>query len=472
MTDARLQFLGAAGTVTGSRFLVRSRSATVLVDAGLFQGLRAARRSNWEPFPVAPNTIDAVVLTHAHIDHSGWLPRLVREGFSGTIYATRETVELCDILLRDSAHIHEEQARFANERGFSKHNPALPLYTADDAEATLPLFMPAPFNEQFTVAEGIVATLVPAGHILGSASVHLDIDNGEHTLLVSGDLGRGDHPLIPGPLPAPAARTVLIESTYGDGLHGTSERDDEALAEAISSAARRGGSVLIPAFAVDRTETILLVLQRLMTDGRIPRIPVFADSPMALSVLDVYRAALSRGEAAVVHSTDVDFDPGGGLRSCRTVAESMAISDHVGPSIVISASGMASGGRVLHHLKRMLPDPRNVVILCGFQAAGTRGRSLQDGADHVRMFGLEVAVRADVVQLDSMSVHADADDLVAWIDRLPTPPEHVHVVHGEPDASRALAQRLQRQLGVDASVPAQFDEVDLGAPALSQPDVR
>lgn len=469
---AHLRFLGAAGTVTGSRFIVRSASATVLVDAGLFQGLRELRRSNWEPFPIPPSTIDAVVLTHAHIDHSGWLPGLVRDGFSGPIHATRETIELCKILLPDSAHIHEEQARFANERGFSKHQPALPLYTTADAEAALPLFTPARFDEPFTAAEGIVATLVPAGHILGSASVHLDIDGGEHTVLVSGDLGRGDHPIVPGPNPAPAAHTVLIESTYGDGLHGTSEHDDEVMAAAISSAARRGGSVIIPAFAVDRTETVLLAIQRLMADGRVPLIPVFADSPMALSVLDVYRAAMERGDMAVVRSASVDFDPGGGLRACRTVAESMAISDHIGPAIIISASGMATGGRVLHHLKRMLPDPRNVVILCGFQAAGTRGRALQDGADHLRMFGLDVAVRADVVQLDSMSVHGDADDLVAWIDRLPERPEHVYVVHGEPDASSALARRLQQQLGLQASVPAQLDEVDLGPAVAPQPDLN
>lgn len=463
MSQISIEFLGAAGTVTGSRFLVRFGSQTVLVDAGLFQGLRHLRRSNWEPFPVDPASIDAVVLTHAHIDHSGWLPALVRDGFSGSIHATQETIELCNILLPDSAHLHEEQARFANERGFSKHRPALPLYTAADAQATLPLFVASRFGAATRVTESIVATFVPAGHILGSASVHLDIDAGAHTILISGDLGRGDHPLIPGPGRPPAARTVLVESTYGDELHGSLD-DDEALMErSIRATVGRGGSVLIPAFAVDRTELILILLQRLMADGRIPEIPVFADSPMALSVLDVYRAAMQGGDPEVAHQGSIDFDPGGGLTACHTVAQSMAISDHVGPAIIISASGMATGGRVLHHLKRMLPDPRNTVVLCGFQAAGTRGRSLADGAKELRMFGREIAVRCDVVQLRSMSVHADSNELLSWIQELPERPEHVYAVHGEASASAALVERLQRDLGLEASVPLHLDRVELAS---------
>ena len=461
MTAPRLQFLGAAGTVTGSRFVVEYDGHRIMVDAGLFQGLRRLRRSNWDPFPVDPHTIDAVVLTHAHIDHSGWLPGLVRDGFHGPIHATRRTCDLCKILLPDSAHIHEEQARFANERGFSRHHPALPLYTTADAEAALPLLSPAPYGEPFRVTDAITATLVPAGHILGSASVHLDIDDGKYGLLVSGDLGRGDHPLLRGPGTPPAASTVLVESTYGDSTHGTADEDEQAVADAIGAAAARGGSIVIPAFAVDRTELLLLMLQRLMREQRIPTLPVFADSPMALSVLDVYRAELG---------DDIDFDPGGGLRECRTVEQSMAIADHVGPAIIISASGMATGGRVLHHLKRMLPDPRNAVILCGFQAAGTRGRSLADGARKVRMHGRDIPVRCSVTQLTSMSVHADADGLVSWVDKLVERPDHVYIVHGEPSASAALSVRLRSELGLDATVPAQFDEVALDGPA-SEADV-
>jgi metallo-beta-lactamase family protein len=456
VTRPRLRFLGAANTVTGSRFVVEHDGHRVMVDAGLFQGLRHLRRSNWDPFPVDPKTIDAVVLTHAHIDHSGWLPGLVRDGFSGPIHATRRTCDLCRILLPDSAHIHEEQARFANERGFSRHHPALPLYTTADAEAALPLLSPAPYDEPFRVTDAITATLVPAGHILGSASVHLDLDHGGYGLLFSGDLGRGDHPLLRGPGTPPAANTVLVESTYGDSIHGSADDDERAVAEAISRAAARGGSVVIPAFAVDRTELLLLLLQRLMRDQRIPTLPVFADSPMALSVLDVYRAELG---------DEIDFDPGGGLRECRSVEQSMAIADHIGPAIIISASGMATGGRVLHHLARLLPDPRNAVILCGFQAAGTRGRALADGAQTIRMHGRDIPVRCSVTQLTSMSVHADADGLVAWVDELPERPDHVYVVHGEPHASAALSARLRTELGLEASVPAQFDEVELDGPA-------
>lgn len=468
-----LQFLGATGTVTGSRFVVRTNRATVLVDAGLFQGTKRDRLANWEPFPVDPATIDAVVLTHAHIDHSGWLPGLARDGYEGPVFATTATCELCEILLPDAAHIQEEQARFANERGFSKHHPALALYTSEDAEAAVTLLEGVRFDTPVEVADGVVARFIPAGHILGSASVHLTItDTDAHghesttTLLVSGDLGRGDHPLIPGPMTPPAARTVLVESTYGDSLHPDESDEIEGFADVVNRTAKRGGIVLIPAFAVDRTEVLLTVLRELMSSGRVPHLPVYVDSPMALRVLDVYRSAMRTADPLECHPIPADadpiemFDPGGGLYECPTVEDSKSLNELTAPAIIISASGMATGGRVLHHLARLLPDHRNSVVLCGFQAAGTRGRSLADGARNVKMLGRYVPVRAEVTVLRSLSVHADADGLHDWVVGLPAAPDAVFIVHGEPEASEALAVRLVES-DVNAVIPARFELVRL-----------
>ena len=464
-----LEFLGAARTVTGSRFLVRTSAATVLVDAGLFQGRKSDRLANWEPFPVDPATIDAVVLTHAHIDHSGWLPGLVRDGFDGPIVCTPRTRDLCAILLPDAAHIQEEQARFTNERGFGKHHPALPLYDGEDAAATMPLFRSVPFGVDIGVAPGVVARLVPAGHILGSASAHLTITDDDTdeptTLLVSGDLGRGTHPLVPGPGTPPPADTVLVESTYGDSVHPDDADEIEEFADVVRRTAARGGIVLIPAFAVDRTEVLLVVLHELMESARVPTLPVFVDSPMALRVLDVYRDAMRAGDPEVCRSPlpdgeEFSFDPGGGLHECPTVEDSKSLNALTAPAIIISASGMASGGRVLHHLSRLLPHHRNSVVLCGFQAAGTRGRQLADGTRSVKMLGRYVPVRAEIDVLRSLSVHADADELTAWVHGVPGEPRTVFVVHGEFDASDALAERLVAD-GLHAVVPRQFERVRL-----------
>jgi metallo-beta-lactamase family protein len=461
-----LEFLGAARTVTGSRFLVRTDLATVLVDAGLFQGLKADRLANWEPFPIDPAEIDAVVLTHAHIDHSGWLPGLVRDGFDGPIFATAATRDLCAVLLPDAGHLQEEQARFTNERGFGKHHPALPLYTQDDALAALPQFRAVEFETATQVADGVVARLIPAGHILGSSSVHLTLADADETttLLVSGDVGRGDHPLVPGPGVPPAADTVLVESTYGASLHPPRGQEIEALADLLTRTAARGGVVLIPAFAVDRTEVLLTVLREVMTSGAAPTVPVFVDSPMALHVLDLYRAAMGADDPHLSHPGHPDdFDPGGGLYECHSVEESKSLNELTAPAIIISASGMASGGRVLHHLARLLPQHRNSIVLCGFQAAGTRGRSLADGARSVRMLGRDVPVRADVMTLNSLSVHADAGELRAWIGRLPQPPGTIYVVHGEATASESLASQLGAD-GLTAVAPHQFERVRLRSP--------
>ncbi len=450
MTSPTLQFLGAAGTVTGSRFLVRSGDAQVMVDAGLYQGLAEMRRRNWEPFPIEPATIDSVVLTHAHLDHSGYLPRLVREGFTGPIWCTAETADLAMIVLRDSARVQEEDADYANRAGFSKHRPALPLYGEMDVRRTEHQFRRLAYRTRFDAAPGLGATLRSAGHILGSATVLLETA-GTRTLF-SGDLGRPQHALVPPREDPPAADTVVVESTYGDRSHPPAE--GAVLADAVNRTIARGGSVLIPAFAVDRTELVLVKLGRLMQEAAIPRVPVHVDSPMALAALEVYAAAIPELS---------DDQPFGlpGLRVARSVAESEALNAPDRPCIVISASGMATGGRVIHHLKHQLPDRRNCVVLTGYQAAGTRGRALVEGAREVKIHGRHVPVRAEVVMDDAFSVHADADEILEWLRLLPEPPRSVYVVHGEPQASRAFAARIRDDLDWCAVVPRQGERVRL-----------
>jgi metallo-beta-lactamase family protein len=459
-----ITFLGGTGTVTGSRFLVDTGRARVLVDCGLFQGLKELRRRNWAPFPVAPEGIDAVVLTHAHVDHTGYLPALVRDGFRGPVVATPGTVGLCRVLLLDAAHLQEEEARFANQAGYSKHRPALPLYTTQDAEHALLLLEPVHEGVRRNLAPGVDVELQPAGHILGSASVLLHLDGPPaRRLLVSGDLGRDAHPLFLPPPPPPAADAVLVESTYGDRAHPDTEAGIEALASVVRRTAERGGSVVVPSFAVDRTEVVLHVLRRLRAEGRIPDLPVYADSPMALTVLAQYRRAVAHRDPTlrpeILDGPD-PFDPGN-LHECHSVDESKALNDLVVPSIIISASGMATGGRVLHHLARRLPDPRHSVVLPGFQAAGTRGRALADGAAALKLLGQYVPVRAEVAVIEAFSVHADADELVDWLGRAPEPPELTCCVHGEPEAAAALRDRIAGELHRLAVVPDHGERVRL-----------
>ena len=454
-----LRFLGATGTVTGSRFLIDTGTARVLVDCGLFQGLKDLRLRNWRAWPIDPASIDAVALTHAHLDHSGYLPALVRAGFRGPIYATSGTASLCRIVLPDSGHVQEEDAADANRWGYSKHSPALPLYTEADAERALEQIVAVPFNAGVNLADGVRATFRPAGHILGAASLAIELDGAApRAVAFSGDLGRPSHPLLCPPVPPTAADIVIIESTYGDRCH-----DDAAsmqrFEDALRRTAERGGATVIPSFAVDRTEVILFHLRRLMADGRVPRVPVYVDSPMALATLAVYRDAIAAG-APDVQPIARGADPFdcGTLREAHTVRESMAINEQRGPAVIISASGMATGGRVLHHLSHRLPDERNTVILPGFQAAGTRGRSLLDGATALKMLGRYVPVRAEIVNVPAFSVHADQRELLAWLRAAPRAPEVVYVVHGEPAASTALQQAIAGQLGWLAAVP-RCDEV-------------
>ncbi len=458
MTRPTLTFFGAVGTVTGSRFLVEGESGRILVDAGLFQGLPDLRRRNWEEPDLDPARLAAVVLTHAHLDHSGYLPRLVRSGFTGRIVCTGPTADLAAIVLRDSAHLQEEDAFYANAHGFSKHRPALPLYDSADVERTVPLFDPVPYGETTALAPGITVTLRPAGHILGSATATVEVDGSR--VLFSGDLGRPHRPLLLPPADPPAVDVVVVESTYGDRDHPPP--DDELLAAAVRRTVTRGGTVLIPAFAVDRTELVLLELDRLRRAGRIPELPLYVDSPMALEALAVYRRASRHPEGLLREGrAGRDLLDITGLHAVRDAGESTRLNLPTYPCILISASGMASGGRVVHHLRHQLPDHRNTVVLTGYQAAGTRGRQLLDGARQVKMHGRYVPVHAEVVQIPDFSVHADGGEIVAWLGRTPRPPHTVYVVHGEPRSAAALARRIDDELHWNAVVPRYGERVRL-----------
>ncbi len=456
----RITFLGAAGTVTGSRFLVEHGGARILVDCGLFQGLKELRLRNWEPFPVDAGTIDAVVLTHAHVDHCGLLPRLVVEGFDGPVLCTQGTAALAGIVLPDSGHLQEEEADYANRAGFSRHRPALPLFTETDARRTLRLLRTVPYGQPTPLAAGMAVTFRHAGHILGSASVHLTLDAGDdpRTIVFSGDLGRGQHPLLRSPDAVGVADHILVESTYGDREHVEPEVDE--LAQTITRTVSRGGTVIIPAFAVDRTEVMLFHLRHLMETGAIPRVPVHVDSPMALAALGVYRQALAEGWEEVLTLPDgADPFDTGTLHEVRDPEGSKALDRDPHPSIIVSASGMATGGRVVHHLRARLPDHRTTVVLVGYQAAGTRGRALADGARQIKMLGRYVPVRADIVTVDGLSVHADRDELLTWLGTADRAPDTAFVVHGEPAGSLALANAITGRLGWCAVVPRHDESV-------------
>ncbi|MFN8050164.1 MAG: MBL fold metallo-hydrolase [Acidimicrobiales bacterium] len=462
-----LTFLGAAGTVTGSRFLLETRRARVLIDCGLFQGLKALRLRNWDRFPVDVAGIDAVVISHAHIDHVGYLPVLTSAGFAGPVHTTAGTRELAGIVLPDSGHLQEEEASYANRRGFSKHHPALPLYTEEDARTALRQFRSHDYGAEFEAAPGVFVTFKPAGHILGSSTVTVRLaDDDDRTVVFSGDLGRPHHPVLKPPAPIGAADIVVMESTYGNRLHDDADAI-ERFADAIVRTIARGGMVLIPAFAVDRTEVILHHLRRLVLAGKIPAVPVYVDSPMAISALTAYRDAIERGDPEIQDGFGADGDPfdTGQVTEVREAQESMALANLYTPSIIVSAAGMASGGRVLHHLARLLPDHRNSVLLVGYQAQGTRGRLLADGAESVKLLGRHVRVRADIVDLGAFSIHADQHELVAWLGTADRVPDAVYLVHGEPESAAALATVINERDDWLAVVARDGEQVRLDAAA-------
>jgi metallo-beta-lactamase family protein len=455
MTDAapaagdarlRLRFLGAADSVTGSRYLLENDRARVLIDCGLYQGYKVLRERNWAPFPVDPSTIDAVLLTHAHLDHTGYLPALVRDGFRGPVYATHGTAELCRIVLPDSGHLLEEEAHHWRTLGTSKHQDPRPLYTAADAVRALDFLLPVDFDRDIALPGDMVATFVPAGHILGAAQIR--VRSGGQVVHFTGDLGRQNDPVMRPPRPLSPCDVLVTESTYGDRKHPLVDVEEE-LGETIRRVIGRGGVCVIPAFAVGRTESLLLHLARLRAAGKIPETPVYLNSPMALNATYIYRAHPEEHRVA----SDEFVRMYGQVVPVRTAAESKRLNERGGPMIIISASGMLTGGRVLHHVAAYGPDPANAILLTGFQAAGTRGARLAAGERSLRIFGEDVPIRAEVIQLDNLSAHADADELLAWMGAVSQRPRATFVTHGEPHSADTLRLRIRNELGWDAHVP-------------------
>lgn len=444
--------------------MLETRDRRLLIDCGMFQGLKENRLKNWEPFPVEPSSIDAVMLTHAHVDHIGYLPRLVRMGFKGPIYCTDATADLARILLLDTAHLQEEEARWANKRGYSKHRPALPLFERKDAEAVLPMLKPLPYGAHFEPAPGIRGKYGDAGHILGAAFLDLKTVHSrrQRKIVFSGDIGRPVDPILRTPGQPYNVDYLIMESTYGDRLHDELDTITD-LARAINEGVARGGAIVIPAFAVGRSQTLLYVLRELEEKGLIPTLPVFLDSPMAIEAMSVHRRHIPDlnliARKKYLNETPI-FQPQN-LTLCVKREDSKRVNRVEGPCIIISASGMAAGGRVLHHLKERLPDERNTVLLVGYQAVGTRGRALQEGKPMLRMFGEEIPVNAHVERIEGFSGHADYNELLAWLLGFNQKPERIFLVHGEPEAASTLAGRIKERFKWDVSVPVEGDSVVL-----------
>lgn len=445
---ATLQFLGAAGGVTGSKFLFANQTGQVLIDCGLFQGLKELRQRNWAPLPIDLGQLRAVVLTHAHIDHSGYLPRLVAKGYRGPVFATPGTCDLLRVMLPDAAHLQEEEARYANRKGYSKHSPALPLYTVEDAEAALKLLRPVRVGATVEVAPGVSLDFGRVGHILGAGSARFSftVNGAKNVLIDSGDLGRYDRPILKDPEPGVAADWLMIESTYGNRIHP--QESESELRALIRDTAERRRCLIIPAFAIGRTQDLVYTIRKMEDAGEIPVIPVYIDSPMGIEATEIYSRHTEEHDVEMAQLSHGEKNP---LRSrhmivAKSQEQSMAINNAKGPLIIISASGMATGGRVLHHLKRRLPNPDTTVLLAGYQSEGTRGRALQDGASELKMLGEVVPVRAQVKLLDGFSAHADQGEILRWLGTFPKAPKMTYVVHGEKAGATALAEAIRARL--------------------------
>lgn len=450
----QITFLGATGTVTGSKYLVSTGGRKVLVDCGLFQGYKQLRLRNRAPLSVDPRKIDAVVLTHAHLDHSGYLPLLVKNGFVGKVYCSEATRDLCAILLPDSGHLQEEEAKYANRRGYSKHSPALPLYTVADAEQALTHFAPIDFARDTDLGGDLTLNLLPAGHMLGASLVRLQ--HNDKTLLFTGDLGRPNDLIMVAPTNVTHADYLVVESTYGDRRHDPADTEQQ-LAEVINRTAARGGVVIVPAFAVGRAQSLMYLIHLLKEAKSIPDLPVFLNSPMATNATRVYHQhpgehRLTPTQCSAMYAA---------AKTINSVEESKALNMRKGPMIIIAASGMATGGRVVHHLKTFAPDARNTILFVGYQAGGTRGGAMLAGAASIKIHGEYIPVRAEVVSIDNLSAHADYIEILDWLKHFETPPRQTFITHGEPQAADALRHRIEESLGWQTVVPEYLQNVEL-----------
>jgi metallo-beta-lactamase family protein len=459
--SASLQFLGAARVVTGSKHLIQVSGKKYLIDCGLFQGPKEISELNWKPLPIQPHELDAVLLTHAHIDHIGYLPKLWRDGFRGPIFCTRATSDITKLSLPDSGELQEEYARYANKKGFSRHKPALPLYTAEDAYAVCKLLSPVDFDESFDLAGKCVMRYKRAGHILGSAFIEFFLPDGRKVLF-SGDLGRFGTPIIRDPEIIESADVLLIESTYGDRVHSNESAIDE-LEQVLKQCVKTGGMVIVPAFAIGRTQEMLYMVSELQREGRLPEMPMYVDSPMAIDATAIYGRHHEDHDLEMEDLEDAKQNP---LRPknmyfTRKVPESKQINEIRGPALVIASSGMASGGRVVHHLHRRLADPDNTVLFVGYQSVGTLGRELVDGAHEVEIMGDRIPVRATVRKLDSLSAHADANDIMHWLSKFTVPPKKTYLVHGDIVPMQTLNDRINTELGWSTHMPEIFETVEL-----------
>jgi metallo-beta-lactamase family protein len=450
----KLTFLGATGTVTGSKYLLEVGRLRILVDCGLFQGLKQLRLKNWAKLPIDPASVDVVILTHAHIDHTGYLPLFVRNGFAGKVYCTYGTRDLCEILLPDSAHLQEEEAKFANKYGFSKHQPALPLYTRDDALKALSLLSPVDFEQEVDLGDGVTFTMTPNGHILGSAFVR--IADGKKSIVFSGDIGRPQHLLMNAPTPIKQADYLVLESTYGDRTHDKTDPKIK-LAETINRTISRGGKLIVPVFAVGRAQEILYAIHLLKAEGKIADVPVYLNSPMAIDATQIFvrhsgEHRLSHAECEAMCRT---------ARMVNTVEQSKALNENPHPMIILAASGMASGGRVVHHIEAFAPNPHNTILFVGFQAAGTRGAAMMEGASSVKIHGEYVPINAEVAFISNMSAHGDYLEILDWLRGFESAPKRTFITHGEPIAADAMRHHIEEKLHWQTCVPDYLETVDL-----------